>query len=104
MPKNEDIIVPSEVVVAISTNRVQFIDMLAQRLKGGGGLPREEQQGMVKLLREMVDERDKIHQRLQLLERRVNEAYSAAKGQVTAMIKLSEILGSDRDDNEDADI
>ena len=96
-----EFVVPTEVAVALGTNRVEFLKMLASQLeKADRRLTKDEGLGLIQMIIELVQERLEQNKKLaQVQEWIENGVLGNAKGIITRGNRLLNVLeGKDPDD------
>ena len=92
-------LVPTEVHVALSTDRLQFLEMLESQLKKTDRrLTRDEGLGLIQLIAELAQERIDQKKMLNLVESKINDIIRHGKGLQTQGYKMLAILNGEDPD------
>ena len=72
--------VPSEVFIALTTGRTQFLTHLRRHVEAGTLIPQEQQVEMVRLLGDLIIDRQKNKETIQELENKLKDIELNARG------------------------
>ncbi|MGA2258275.1 MAG: hypothetical protein ABSG53_26715 [Thermoguttaceae bacterium] len=106
---NETYTVPSEVSMAVMTDRVVFLDMLANRLRTAGrdcrALTKEEALELVRMIRDLIEDRQRHARQIQEVTRRLENIVQASVGLSRTIEEARALLASKpkADKEEDAE-
>lgn len=100
--KTDTYAVPGEVGIALMTGRTEFLKTLEGSVRRGEVIPPDQVIEMIRLCKDLIDERARNHQRLAEIEKRIDQVVDVNKGIATKADEIDGLIDAIRRDRDPA--